>query len=39
MADGFEFEMSYTINFETATLDYDFARGTQALKLIAQRRR
>ena len=34
MADGFEFEMSFTVNFETATLDYDFARGTQALKLL-----
>jgi predicted dehydrogenase len=34
MADGFEFEMSFTINFEGATLDYDFARSAQALKLF-----
>ena len=34
MADGFEFEMSFTINFESATLDYDFARSAQALKLF-----
>jgi predicted dehydrogenase len=26
--------MSFTINFETATLDYDFARGKEALKLF-----
>jgi predicted dehydrogenase len=36
MADGFEFEMSFTINFENATLDYDFARGAQALKLFRE---
>ncbi len=34
MADGFEFEMSFTINFESATLDYDFARKADALKLF-----
>lgn len=38
MADGFEFEMSFTINFEQGTLDYDFARGTQALKLFREGR-
>ena len=34
MAAGFEFEMSFTINCETATIDYDFARSTQALKVF-----
>jgi predicted dehydrogenase len=38
MADGFEFEMSFTINFEDGTLDYDFARGAQALKLFREGR-
>jgi predicted dehydrogenase len=38
MADGFEFEMSFAINFESATLDYDFARGAQALKLFRESR-
>jgi predicted dehydrogenase len=38
MADGFEFEMSFTINFESGTLDYDFARGAQALKLFREGR-
>jgi predicted dehydrogenase len=38
MADGFEFEMSFTINFENGTLDYDFARGAQALKLFREGR-
>jgi predicted dehydrogenase len=34
MADGFEFEMSFTINCEAATIDYDFARSAQALKVF-----
>ena len=38
MADGFEFEMSFTINFDDGTLDYDFARGSQALKLFREGR-
>ncbi len=38
MADGFEFEMSFTVNFESATLDYDFGRGAQALKLFRDAR-
>jgi predicted dehydrogenase len=38
MADGFEFEMSFTVNFESATLDYDFARGKEALKLMREGR-
>jgi predicted dehydrogenase len=38
MADGFEFEMSFTINFAGATLDYDFARGAQALQLFREGR-
>jgi predicted dehydrogenase len=38
MAAGFEFEMSFTINFEQGTLDYDFARGAQALKLFREGR-
>jgi predicted dehydrogenase len=38
MADGFEFEMSFTINFEGGTLDYDFAGGAQALKLFREGR-
>ena len=34
MADGFGFTMSYTVVFENATADYDFARGPDALKLF-----
>jgi predicted dehydrogenase len=33
MADGFDFNMSFTINCEEATIDYDFGRGNQPLKL------
>lgn len=33
MARGFGFSMSYTVNFENATADYDFARGVEALRL------
>ena len=34
MAPGFGFNMSYTVNFENATVDYDLARGADALKLF-----
>jgi len=30
-ADGFGFNMSYTVNFENATVDFDFARGDEML--------
>ncbi len=33
MTPGFGFNMSYTANFERATLDYDMSRGKDALKL------
>src|SRR5207249_4482486 len=33
MSPGFGFNMSYTVNFENATADYDLARGQEALKL------
>ena len=33
MTRGFGFNMSYTVNFERATADYDVARGKEALKL------
>ncbi len=33
MADGFGFNMSYSVNFENATADYDLARGDDALLL------
>ena len=36
MAKGFGFSMSYTINFETATADYDLARGADALRLAQE---
>jgi len=34
MAEGFGFNMAYTVNFERATLDFDSARGADALRLI-----
>jgi predicted dehydrogenase len=34
MAPGFGFSMSYTVNFERATADYDLARGKESLKLF-----
>ena len=34
MAKGFGFNMAYTVNFENATVDYDLARGDNALKLF-----
>ena len=36
MAPGFGFSMSYTVNFENATADYDLGRGADALKLFEQ---
>jgi predicted dehydrogenase len=33
MTEGFGFNMSYTINFERATVDYDIARGADALRI------
>ena len=34
MTEGFGFQMSYTAIFERATVDYDIARGADALKLF-----
>jgi predicted dehydrogenase len=34
MTDGFGFNMAYTVNFENATVDYDLARGPDALRLF-----
>jgi len=36
MTPGFGFNMSYTVNFETATADYDLVRGEDALKLFVE---
>ena len=36
MTPGFGFSMSYTVNFENATADFDLARGADALKLYEQ---
>jgi predicted dehydrogenase len=36
MAPGFGFSMSYTVNFERATADYDVARGAEALKVYVE---
>jgi predicted dehydrogenase len=33
MAAGFGFNMAYTVNFENVTVDYDFARGKEALSV------
>ena len=33
MTEGFGFNMSYTVNFETATADYDLVRGVDALRI------
>jgi len=38
MTPGFGFNMSYTVNFENATADYDIARGADALKLFEKER-
>ena len=34
MAKGFGFSMAYAVNFDNATVDYDLARGDEALKLF-----
>lgn len=34
MTRGFGFNMSYTVNFENATADYDVARGAETLRLF-----
>jgi len=36
MTKGFGFNMSYTVNFERATADYDIARGGDALRLFEE---
>jgi predicted dehydrogenase len=36
MAPGFGFSMSYTVNFERATADFDVARGAEALKVYVE---
>ena len=36
MAEGFGLQMECTVNFEKATVDYDLARGTDALKLFEE---
>ena len=36
MAPGFGFNMAYTVNFEDATVDYDLARGADALRLYVK---
>lgn len=33
MGEGFGFNMSYTVNFEQATADYDLSRGPEALRI------
>ena len=33
MAESYGFKMEYTVNFEKATVDFDLARGADALKL------
>ena len=35
MTPGFGFHMSYTVNFEKATVDYDLARTDQILRVYA----
>lgn len=37
MARGFGFNMSYTVNFEKATADYDIARGKESLRLASEK--
>jgi len=37
MAPGFGFNMSYTVNFEKATADYDIARGKESLRLASEK--
>jgi predicted dehydrogenase len=33
MSDSYGFKMEYTVNFEKATVDFDLARGVDALKV------
>jgi predicted dehydrogenase len=35
MTEGFGFNMAFTVNFERATVDFDIARGPEALRLYA----
>jgi predicted dehydrogenase len=35
MTEGFGFNMAFTVNFERATVDFDIARGADALRLYA----
>lgn len=39
MTQGFGFNMSYTVNFERATVDYDLARTSEALKVYEEGQR
>jgi predicted dehydrogenase len=39
MTPGFGFNMSYTVNFENATVDYDLARTADALRVFQKGRR
>jgi len=34
MSEGFGFNMAFTVNFERATVDFDLARGADAMRLI-----
>jgi predicted dehydrogenase len=36
MTPGFGFNMSYTVNFERATADYDIARGKESLRVAEE---
>jgi predicted dehydrogenase len=36
MTEGFGFNMAFTVNFERATVDFDSARGSDAMRLIVQ---
>ena len=36
MTEGFPFSMTYTVNFERATADFDGSRGTEALRLYEE---
>ena len=36
MTEGFGFNMSYTVNFQNATADFDISRGADALKLVEE---
>ena len=38
MTKGHGFNMAYTVNFETATIDYDFSRGKKALRICQKGR-